>query len=110
MAPGLWVQIVSSAAEPPHVEGGRVPPDVGVPGSQLVYTQGQPGVCTDHRVIMEPDLGPGDGTLPGLGRCQVLLEPHWALALMLHYVLCVFGLVLQRVQRHVLVLWHHRSH
>ena len=44
MAPGLRDPVVPGGAEPPRVEVGRVPPDVGVAGSQLVDAQ-RPGVA-----------------------------------------------------------------
>ena len=82
MAPGLQAPIVSSGAEPPRVEGSGVPPDVG---------------C-------------GNGTRPGPERCQVLPEARWVRALMYHQVPRVFRLVLERVHRHVQVVWHCCSH
>ena len=92
-APGLWNAIVSSGAEPARVEGGTVPPDVGVVGGQLVDTQGQCVVWTGRGVIAEPGLGPSDGTRPGLECPQLLPEPCWAPALMHHQVLRGYGLV-----------------
>ena len=110
LAPGFWDSIVSSGAEPPRVVGGGVPLDVRVAGGQLVYTQGQSVVGAGRRVIMEADLGPGDRARPGSERRQVLPEPRWASALMYHKVPGVHRLVLLRVHRHVLVVWHCRSH
>ena len=56
LAPGVWDPRLSSGAEATRVEGGRVPPDVGSAGGQLVYTQGQSVVWAGHCVMVEPDL------------------------------------------------------
>ena len=72
VAPALGDPIVSSGAEQPRMEGGGVSPDVGLSWGQLVYTQGQRVVRRGLGVIVEPDLGLGDGTRPGSKRRQVL--------------------------------------
>ena len=52
VAPGLWDPVVPGGAEPPRVEVGRVPPDVGVAWGQLVHAQ-RPGVArADRRVVL----------------------------------------------------------
>ena len=109
-APGLRDPIVSGGAEPSRVEGGGEPLDVAVAGSQLVYAQFQSVVGAACRVFVESDLGSGDRARTGSERRQVLLEPCRASALLHHQVPCVLGLVLQRVQCHVWILWHCRSH
>ena len=76
VAPGLWDPVVPSGAEPPCFEGCGVPSEVGVAGEHLVDTQGQRFVWTGRRVVVEPDLSPGDGAGPGPERRQVLPEPR----------------------------------
>ena len=52
VAPGLRDPVVPGGAEPPRVEVGGVPPDVGVAGGQLVHFQ-RPGVAgADRRVVV----------------------------------------------------------
>ena len=52
----------------------------------------------------------------GVAEDTVLHSPQrwqvacWASALVHHQVPCVLGLVLQRVHRHVWIVWHCRSH
>ena len=110
MAPGLWDPVVPGGAEPPRIEVGAVPSDVGVAGGQLVQVQ-HPGVVgADCRVVVEWDLSPGNRARPGPERHYVLPEPRRASALVHHQVSRVFRLVLQCVHRHVSVVWHLRSH
>ena len=87
-----------------------MPSDVGVAGGQLVRVQ-RPGVVgADCRVVVESDLSSGDRARPGPERRYVLPEPRRASALVHHQVSRVSGLVLQRVHRHVWVMWHLRIH
>ena len=52
MAPGLRNPVVPGGTEPPRVEVGIVPPDIGVAGGQLVHAQ-RPGVAgADRRVVV----------------------------------------------------------
>ena len=110
VAPGLGVPIVSVRAEPSRVEGSGVPLDVGVAGGQLVYAQCQSVVGAGCRVVVEPDLGSCDRARPGSERHQVLPEPSCATVLVHHQMPIVLGLVLQRVHRHMWIVWHCRSH
>ena len=55
-------------------------------GGQLVYTQGQSVIGAGRRVVVEPDLGPGDRARPGLEHRQVLPKPRWASVLMYQQV------------------------
>ena len=110
MAPGLWYLAVPGEAEPPRVEVGGAPSDVGVAGGQLVHIQCPGVVGADCRVVVESDLSPGDCARPGPERRYVLLEPCRAFALVPHQVSRVFLLVLRCVHRDVWVVWHHRSH
>ena len=110
VAPGLRDPVVPVGAEPTRVQVGGVPSDIGVAGGQLVYVQ-RPGVVgADCRVVVESDLSSGDRARPGPERCYVLSEPGRASALVHHQVSGVFRLVLQRVHRHVWVMWHLISH
>ena len=109
MAPGLRDQVVPSGAEPPRVKVGGVPPDVVVAGGQLVHVQRPSVVGADCPVVVEPDLSSGDRAGPGPESRHVFSEPHRASALVHHQVSRVSRLVLQRVHRHVRVLWHLRS-
>ena len=76
----------------------------------MVYTQGRSVVVAGHQLIVETDVGPGDGTRPESKCRHVLPKPRWASALMYQQVPRILELVLQRVQRNVQVLWHRRSH
>ena len=110
MAPGLRDPVVPGGAEPPRVEVGGVPPDVGVAGGQLVHVQ-RPGVVgADRRVVVQPDLRSGDRACPGPKCRHMFPEPRRASALVHHQVSRVLRLVLQRVHRHVWVVRHPRSY
>ena len=110
VAPGLWDPVVSGGAEPPCIEVGGVPSDVGMAGGQLVHVQ-RPGVVgADCWVVAESDFSPGDRVRPGPECCYVLPEPRRASALVHHQVSRVFRLVLRCVHRHVWVVRHLRSH
>ena len=81
MAPGLRDSVVPGGAEPPPVEVGGVPPDVGVAGGQLVHAQ-RPGVAgADHRVVVQSDFCPSDRTCPGPECRHMFSEPRRASAL-----------------------------
>ena len=110
MAPGLWDPVIPGGAEPPRVEVGRVPPDVRVAGGQPVHVQRQSVLGADCRVVVEPDFSSGDCACPGPKCRYVFPEPRRASALVHHQVSRVSRQVLQRVHRHVRVLWHLRSH
>ena len=87
-----------------------MPPDVGVAGGQLVHAQ-RPGVAgADRRVVVQPDLRPGDRACPGLKCRHMFLKPRRAPALVHHQVPRVLRLVLQRVHCHVWVVRHPRSY
>ena len=110
MAPGLRDPVVPGGAEPPRVEVGGVPPDVGVAGGQLVHAQ-RPGVAgADRRVVVQPDFRSGDRTCPGPECRHMFLEPRRASALVHHQVSRVLRLVLQHVLCHVWVVRHPRSY
>ena len=110
VAPWLWDPSVPGGAEPPRVGGGGVPLDVAVAGGQLVHARCQSVVRADCRVVVESDLSSVDRARPGLERRSVLPEPCRAAALVHQQVPCVPPLVLQRVYRHVWIVWHPRSH
>ena len=77
---------------------------------QLVLVQCPGVVGADCSVVLGSDLSCRDRACPGPERRYVLPEPRRASALVHHQVSCVFRLVLQRVHRHVWVVWHLRSH
>ena len=110
MAPGLRDPVVPGGAEPPRIEVGGVLPDVRVAGGQLVQEQPPSVVGAECRVVVEPDLSSDDRARPGPERRYVLLEPRRASALVYYQVFRGSRLVLQRVQRHVRLVWHLRSH
>ena len=110
MAPGLRHPVVPAGAEPPCVEVGGVPSDVGVARGQLVHPQRPDVVGADRRVVMESDLSPGDRARPGPEHRHMLPEPRQASALVHHQVSRVFRLVLQCVHCHVWVVSHLCSH
>ena len=110
MAPGLRDPVVPSVAEPPRVEVGGVPPDVGMAKGQLVHAQ-RPGVAgADRRVVVQSDLCSSDRACPGLERRYMFREPHRAPALVYHQVSRVLRLVLRRVHCDVWVVRHLRSY
>ena len=110
MAPGLRDPVVPGGAEPPRVEVGGVPPDVGVAGGQLVPAQ-RPGVAgADRRVVVQLDLCSSDRACRGLECRHMLPEPRRASALVHHQVTRVLRLVLQRVHCHVWVVRHLSSY
>ena len=78
-------------------------------GGQLVHVQLPNVIGADCRVVVEPDLSPGDRARPGLERRHVLLEPRRASTLVHDQVSSVFWLVLLCVHRHVWVVRHLRS-
>ena len=106
MAPGLRDPVVPGGAEPPRVEVGGLPPDVGVARGQLVHVQRPSVVGADYRLVVESDFSSGDRARPGPERRYVFPDPRKASALVHHQVSCVFRLVLQYVHRHVRVVWH----
>ena len=110
MAPGLRDPVVPGEAEPPHIQVGGVPPDIGVAGGHLVHVQRPTVVGADRRVVVETDLSSGDRVCPGPERRYMFPEPRGASALVHHQVSPVSRLVLQLVHRHVRVVWHLRSH
>ena len=87
-----------------------MPPDVGVARGQLLHVQRLSVVRADCRVVAESDISSGDRARPGPERRYVLSEPRRASALVHHQVSPVVRLVLQRVHRHVRVVWHRCSH
>ena len=110
MAPGLRDPVVPGGAEPPRVEVGGVPPDVGVAGGQLVHAQ-RPGVAgADRRVVVQPDFRSGDRACPAPKCRHMFLESRRTSALVHHQVSRVLRLVLQRVHCHVWVVRHPRSY
>ena len=110
MAPGLRDPVVSGGAEPPRIEVGGVPPDVGVAGGQLVHAQ-RPGVAgADRWLVVQPDFCSGDCACQGPKCRHMFLEPGRASALVHHQVSRVLRLVLQRVHCHVWVVRHPRSY
>ena len=104
VAPGLRDPVVPRGAEPPRVEGGGVPLEVGVAGGQLVHAPYPSVVRADCRVVVESNLSSGNRAHPGSKRRYVFAEPRRASALVHHQVPCVFRMVLQRVYRHVRVV------
>ena len=109
VAQGLRDSVVRGGAEPPRIEVGGVPPDVGVAGGQLVHAQCQSVVGAECQVVVEPDLSSGDRARRGPERRYVFPERRRASALVYHQGSRVSRLVLQRVHRHVWVVWHLRS-
>ena len=110
MAPGLRDPVVPGGAEPPRVEVGGVPPDVGVAGGQLVHAQRLGVAGADRRVVVQPDFRSGDRACPGPERRDVFLAPRRASALVHHQVSRTLRLVFQRVHRHVWVVRHLRGY
>ena len=110
VARGLLDPVVPVGAEPPCVEVGGVPSDLGVAGGQFIHAQPPGVVRADGRVVVESDLSPGVLACPGPECRNMLPEPRRASALVHHQVSRVFRLVLQRVLRHVWVVRHLRSH
>ena len=106
MVPGLRDPVVPSGPEPPRVGVGGVPSDVGVAGGHLVHVQRPVVVGADCRVVAESDLSSGDRARPRPELRYELPEPRRASALVHHQVSPVSRLVLQRVHRHVWVVWH----
>ena len=110
MAPDLGDPVVPGGAEPPRVEVGGVPPDVGVAGGQLVHAQ-RPGVArADCRVVVQSDFCPSDRAYPGPECRHMFPEPGQASALVHHQVSRALRLVLQRVHCHVWVVRHFSSY
>ena len=109
VAPGLRDRVVPSGADPPCVEGGGVPPDVGVARGQVVNVQSPSVVRADCQVVVESDLSSGDRARRGPERRYVFAEPRRASSLVHHQVSRVSRLVPQRVQPHVRVVWHRCS-
>ena len=107
---GLRDPVVPGRAEPPRVEVGGVPPDVGMARGHLVHAQHPSVVGADCWVVMEWELSSGDRARPREELPYVLPEPRRAFALVHHQVSRVCRLVLQRVHGHVRVVWHLRSH
>ena len=76
VAPGLSDPVLSRGAEPPRVEVGGVPPDVGMAGGQLVHAQ-RPSVAeADRRVVVQSDLC--STTVLAQGRSAVTCSPSHA--------------------------------
>ena len=110
MAAAFGDPVVPPGAEPPRAESRRLPPDVVVPGGELIHVQGQRAVCRNCRMVLEPDLCPGHIARPGPERRYVLHEPRWTSVLVHHEVPPVLGTVFQGVQANVPVVWHRRGH
>ena len=110
VVPGLRDPVVPGGAEPSRVEVGRVPSDVGVAGGQLVHIQRPGAIGADCQVVVESDLSSVYLARPGPERSYALPESRQASALVHHQVSRVFRLVLQRLHRHVWVVWHLRGH
>ena len=87
-----------------------MPLDVGVARGQLVHTQCPSVVRADCRAVVKSDFSSGNRARQGLEGRYVFPEPRRALVLVHQQVPCVFRLVLQRVYRHVRVVWHRCSH
>ena len=110
VAPGLRDSAVPGRAEPPRVEVGGVPPDVGVARGQLVHAQ-RPGVAgADRRVVVQSDICSSDRACPGPECHHMFPEPSRASALVHHQVSSALRLLLQRVHCRVWVLRHFRSY
>ena len=110
VARGFRDPVVPAAAEPPRVEVGGVPPDVGVAGGQLVHAQ-RPGVAgVDRRVVVQSDFCPSDCACLEPECRHMFPEPRRASALVHHQVSRVLRLILQRVHFHVWVVRHLRSY
>ena len=60
--------------------------------------------------FLESNLSSSDRARPGPEHRYVFPEPRRASALVYHQVSRVFRLILQRVHRHVRVVWHLCSH
>ena len=110
MAPGLRDPVVPGGAEPPRVEVGEVPSDVGVAGGQLVHAQRRGVVGADRRVFVQPDFRSGNRACPGPECRHVFLEPRRASAPGHHQVSCTLRLVFQRVDCHEWVVRHLRGY
>ena len=106
MAPGLQNPVVPAGPEPPRVEVGRVPPEVGLAGCQLVHAQRPSVARADRRVVVQSDFCSCDRACPGLECRHMFPEPRRASALVHHQVSCALWLVLQRVHCHVWVVQH----
>ena len=110
MAPGLRDPVVPGGAEPPRVEVGGVPPDVGVAEGQLVHAQ-RPGVAgVDCWVVVQSGFRSGDRACPGPECRHMFPEPRRASALVHHQVPRALWLILQRVHCHVWVMRHFRNY
>ena len=106
MATGLRNPVVPGGAEPPRVEVGGVPPDVGLAGGQLVHAQRLGVARADHRVVVQSDFCSSDRACPGPECRHMFPEPRQTSALVHHQVSCALRLVLQRVPCQVWVVRH----
>ena len=82
----------------------------GWPGVNLARAQCQSVLGVGCQLVVESDFSSSDRACPGSERTQLVPELRWASALVHHQVRSVFWLVSERVHRHVLIVWHCRSH